>query len=153
MDFFFEDLPCTSEYSPKTDYDDSQRAEGSFDVLKANPSSVDFTGTREQHTSVDDISRKVQDLVEKVNENRNRDQKVMDNFQENVAAKVTEMFQQMKEHMFAVYEENSNAMQVKLQKLSEVLESCTELNKELMGAGQALASLREGLAISCAPEP
>lgn len=58
------------------------------------------------------------------------------------------MFQQMKEHMFAVYEENSNVMQVKLQELSEVLERCTELNKELTEAGQALASLREGLAIS-----
>lgn len=59
----------------------------------------------------------------------------------------------MKEHMYTVYEENSNEMQVKLQELSEVLESCTKLNKELMEANRALAGLREGLAISQTSEP
>lgn len=54
----------------------------------------------------------------------------------------------MKEHMYTVYEDNGNEMQVKLQELSEVLESCTKLNNELLEANQALASLRDGLAIS-----
>lgn len=54
----------------------------------------------------------------------------------------------MKEHMYTVYEKNSNEMQVKLQELTEVLESCTKLNSELLEASQALRSLREGLAIS-----
>lgn len=58
------------------------------------------------------------------------------------------MCQQMKAHMYAVFEANSNVMQVKLQELSEVLESCTMLNKELMEANQALRGLRDGLAIS-----
>jgi len=58
---------------------------------------------------------------------------------------VTEMCQQMKEHMYTVYEENSGEMQVKLQELSEVLESCSKLNQELLEASQALARLREGL--------
>lgn len=54
----------------------------------------------------------------------------------------------MKEHMYTVYEKNSNEMQVKLQELTEVLESCTKLNSELLEASQALRGLREGLAIS-----
>lgn len=58
---------------------------------------------------------------------------------------VTEMCQQMKSHMYAVYEGNSDEMQVKLQELSEVLDSCTKLNHELLEAGQALACLREDL--------
>lgn len=52
-----------------------------------------------------------------------------------------------------VYEENSNEMQVKLQELSEVLESCTKLNKELLEASRALTHLREGLAISQTSDP
>lgn len=59
----------------------------------------------------------------------------------------------MKEHMYAVYEANSNEMQVKLQELSEVLESCSKLSEELMEASQALTGLREGLAISQTSEP
>lgn len=61
---------------------------------------------------------------------------------------VTELCQQMKENMFAVYEENSNEMQLKLQELTEVLESCNKLITELMEASQALAGLRTGLASS-----
>lgn len=52
-----------------------------------------------------------------------------------------------------IYEGNSNEMQVKLQELSEVLESCAKLNEELMEASQALAGLREGFAISQTSEP
>lgn len=58
------------------------------------------------------------------------------------------MCQQMKENMYKVYEDNSDEMQVKLQELSEVLETCTKLNRELLEATQALACLREGLIIS-----
>lgn len=59
----------------------------------------------------------------------------------------------MKENMYTVYEENSNEMQVKLQELTEVLESCNKLIKELMEASQALAGLRADLASSSMPEP
>lgn len=63
------------------------------------------------------------------------------------------MCQLMKEHMYTVYEKNSNDMQVKLQEVSEVLESCTKLNQELLEASQALTGLREALAISQSSEP
>ena len=66
---------------------------------------------------------------------------------------VTDVCQQMKDNMYAVYEENSKEMQLKLQELTGVLESCTKLHKELMEASQALSSLREGMATSQGPEP
>ncbi|XP_026159379.1 synaptonemal complex central element protein 2 isoform X2 [Mastacembelus armatus] len=99
-------------------------------------------------SNIDGISRRAQELVEKINSSRASNQKVMDSFQEKLVAKVTEICMQMKEHMYTVYEENSNEMQVKLQELSEVLESCIMLNNELQDANEALASLREGLAIN-----
>ena len=69
-----------------------------------------------------------------------------------MSMQVTEFCQQMKEHMYAVHEANSCDMQARLQELSEVLESCNNLNNELLGASQALASLRQGLAPSHTPE-
>lgn len=39
-------------------------------------------------SSIDDISRRVQDLVEKINDSRTSDQKVMDSFQEKLVEKV-----------------------------------------------------------------
>ncbi|XP_050926767.1 synaptonemal complex central element protein 2 [Lates calcarifer] len=117
-------------------------------------SSVSISEIQEHHTSlsIDDIRRRAQELVEKTNNSRSADQRVMDSFQEKLVEKVTETCQQVKEHMYTVYEENSNVMQVKLQELSEVLERCTKLNSELLEATQALAALREGLAISQASE-
>lgn len=44
-------------------------------------------------------------------------------------------------------------MQLKLQELTEVLESCNKLIRELMEASQALADLREDLASSPMLEP
>lgn len=66
---------------------------------------------------------------------------------------VTELCQQMKENMYTVYEDNSNEMQLKLQELTEVLESCNKLITELTEASQALAGLRTGLANSSMLEP
>ncbi|KAK2815711.1 hypothetical protein Q5P01_026178 [Channa striata] len=83
-----------------------------------------------------------------MNNSRDNDQKVMDSLQEKLVAKVMEKCRQMKEHMYTVYEENNSEMQVKLQELSKVLESCTKLSDELLEANKALANLREGLAIS-----
>uniref|UniRef100_A0A3Q3BGW2 Synaptonemal complex central element protein 2 n=1 Tax=Kryptolebias marmoratus TaxID=37003 RepID=A0A3Q3BGW2_KRYMA len=99
-------------------------------------------------SSVDDISRRAQEMVEKINRSRTSDQDVMDGFQEKLTEKVTEMCRQMKEHMYALYERNSDEMQVKLQELSEVLDSCTKLNQELLEASQALTLLREGLGLT-----
>lgn len=39
-------------------------------------------------SSIDDISRRVQDLVEKINNSRTSDQKVMDSFQQKLVDKV-----------------------------------------------------------------
>ncbi|XP_072240007.1 synaptonemal complex central element protein 2 [Leuresthes tenuis] len=148
MDFFFDDLPSTSQSTPQKGHEDTQMSEDTdCDSSREKSSGVSVTDIQEQHSSssIDDISRRAQEMVENINHSRTSDQKVMDSFQEKIVEKVTEMCQQMKEHMYTVYEENSGEMQVKLQELSEVLESCSKLNQELLEASQALARLREGL--------
>ncbi|CAK6962917.1 synaptonemal complex central element protein 2 isoform X2 [Scomber scombrus] len=156
MEFFFDSLPSTSQSSPDNGREDSQMTEDTdHDSSRETSLSVSMTENQEQNTSssIDDVSTRVQKLVEKINHSRTSDQKVMDNFQEKLVEKVKDICQQMKEHMYMVYEENSNEMQVKLQELSEVLESCTKLNKELLEASRALAHLREGFAISQTSDP
>ncbi|XP_069022059.1 synaptonemal complex central element protein 2 [Embiotoca jacksoni] len=156
MDFSFEDLPSASQSTPKKDRGDSQTATEDVDgdSSREKSSNMSMNESQELHnsSSIDDISRRVQELVENINRSRSRDQEEMDGFQEKLVEKVTEMCQQMKGHMYTVYEENSDEMQVKLQELSQVLDSCTKLNHELLEASRALACLREGLTVSEAPE-
>ncbi|KAM4594096.1 synaptonemal complex central element protein 2 isoform 2-T3 [Fundulus diaphanus] len=151
MDFFFDDLPSTSMSTPKKGHDDSlMLGDTDHDLSRKKSSSVSMTEIQEQHSSsyIDDISKKAQEMVEKINHGRTRDQEMMNSFQEKLTEKVTEMCQLMKEHMYIIYEKNSNEIQVKLQELSEVLENCSKLNHELLEASQALASLRHGLDIN-----
>ncbi|XP_061579128.1 synaptonemal complex central element protein 2 [Cololabis saira] len=114
-----------------------------------------MTDVMEQQDSsnIDDISRRAEKMVENINHRRTSDQNVMDSFQEKLVEKVTEICQQMKQQMYTVYEENSDEMQVRLQELSEVLESCSKLNHELLEASHALVCLREGLAVNPSSEP
>ncbi|XP_020556623.1 uncharacterized protein LOC101157349 isoform X1 [Oryzias latipes] len=152
MDFYFDDLPSTSQSTPKKAQDDTQMEseDAEFNSSKDRSSNMSMCEVPEQSSSlgIEDISRRAQETVEDINHSRTNDQKVMDDFQEKLAEKVTETCRQMKEHMYTVYEENSDEMQVKLQELSKVLESCSKLNRELLEAAQALAFLREGLAMS-----
>ncbi|TKS69168.1 Synaptonemal complex central element protein 2 [Collichthys lucidus] len=157
MDFFFDDraLPSTSQSTPKSGHEDLQMTgNADHDSSGGKSPGVNMAEIQEQHTSlnIEDISRRVQDMLEKINSSRTSNQKVMDSFQEKFMEKVTEICKQMECHMYTVYEENSSEMQVKLQELSEILESCTKLNMELMEANQALAGLRESLARSQIPE-
>ncbi|KAK5610618.1 hypothetical protein CRENBAI_002402 [Crenichthys baileyi] len=156
MDFFFDDLPSTSMSTPKKGNKDSLTLDDTaYDLSRNTSSSVSLTEIERQHSSscIDDISKKAQEMVEKINHGRTRDQEMMDSFQEKLTEKVTEMCQLMKEHMYIVYEKNSNEIQVKLQELSEVLENCSKLNQELLEASQALACLRDGLDINQRSEP
>ncbi|XP_036951329.1 synaptonemal complex central element protein 2 [Acanthopagrus latus] len=153
MDFSFDELPSTSQSTPKSRHEASEMPED-HDSSGGMSSSMGMTDIQENTcSSIDDIRRRVQDLVEEINNNRTSDQKVMDGFEEKLMKKVPEMCQQMKELMYSVYEENSNKMEGKLQELFEVLERCTKLNMELVEANQALSGLREALAISQTPEP
>ncbi|XP_053466655.1 synaptonemal complex central element protein 2 [Ictalurus furcatus] len=97
------------------------------------------------NTRIDEIGKKAQDLIERINQNRAMDQKLMNSFEEKLMKKVSEMCQQMKEQMFEYYEKHSREMETKLTELSEVLERSSQLSMELQGASQTLAAINKGL--------
>ncbi|XP_061888989.1 synaptonemal complex central element protein 2 [Entelurus aequoreus] len=148
MDFFFDELPLHS--TQKVGCADPQM------VKETEPGpSVSRPDIQEENSNsiVNDISRRVQDLVQKVHDRRTSDQKEIEDFQETILEKVTEMCQQMKQDMYIAYEENSGVMEVKLQELTEVLERCSVLQNELMEASSVLANIRENLAIDQPSQP
>ncbi|XP_054897591.1 synaptonemal complex central element protein 2 [Poeciliopsis prolifica] len=156
MDFFFDDLPSSSLSTPKKGHEDSLMVEDTdCDLSRNKSSSVSMTEIQERRSSsyIDEISKRAQEMVEKINQERTRDQEMMESFQKQLTEKVAEMCQLIKEEMFTIYELNSNEIQVKLQELSEVLEKCSKLEHELLEASQALSCLKDGLDINQRPEP
>ncbi|XP_077381748.1 synaptonemal complex central element protein 2 isoform X2 [Festucalex cinctus] len=99
----------------------------------------------EENFGANDITRRVQELVEKIHNRRTSDENEIESFQQSLIDKVTEVCQQMKQDLCKVYEENNGEIQVKLMELTNVLEMCTKLHGELLEASQVLARLRDGL--------
>ncbi|XP_029015089.1 synaptonemal complex central element protein 2 [Betta splendens] len=157
MDFFSEvPSPSPDRSSHSIAHEDLQMTEDTDDDLLRGASSsgsmAELQGQCSRYritcsSKIEVISRTVQELVQQINSSRASNEKVMDDFQEKLVAKVTEKCQLLKERMYMVYENNSNEMEVKMQELYEVLERCTKINNELLEANRALASLREGLPI------
>ncbi|KAM9457618.1 synaptonemal complex central element protein 2 isoform 2-T2 [Clarias gariepinus] len=97
------------------------------------------------NTRIDAIGKKAQDLIERINQSRAMDQKLMNSFEEKLMKKVSEMCQQVKEQMFEYYEKHSQEMEMKLTELTEVLGRSSQLGMELQRASQTLAAINKGL--------
>ncbi|XP_028841074.1 synaptonemal complex central element protein 2 isoform X2 [Denticeps clupeoides] len=102
---------------------------------------------------IDEIGKKAQDLIDRINEGREMDQKVMRSFEDSLAKKLNEVCEDLKEQMFRQYEEHSLGMEVKLQELSEVLKRSSQLSIELQEASQTLSAINTDLQHSSNPLP
>uniref|UniRef100_A0AAZ3SF19 Synaptonemal complex central element protein 2 n=1 Tax=Oncorhynchus tshawytscha TaxID=74940 RepID=A0AAZ3SF19_ONCTS len=96
-------------------------------------------------STIEEIGKKAQDLIEQINQSRAIDQEIMTTFENKLMNKVSEVCQQVKEQMFSSYEEHGRGMEANLQELSEVLERCSQLSMELQGASQTLSAINNSL--------
>ncbi|TSK87518.1 Synaptonemal complex central element protein 2 [Bagarius yarrelli] len=94
---------------------------------------------------IDEIGKKTQDLIERINQSRTMDQNLLNSFEEKLMNKVSEMCQLVREQMFEYYEKHSRGMETKLTELTEVLERSNRLSMELQEASQTLAVINKGL--------
>lgn len=140
MDYSFDELQSTSESV-------SSRHDNSWTTVELSRGDSPNTNLAvpDKPIGIEEISNKVEDLVERINTSRASDQQVTDIFQQQLLEKVSEIYQQLKEQLYTVYDDNSNKMQEKLRELSQVLENCSRLNHELVEATQALACLRDSV--------
>ncbi|XP_037112946.1 synaptonemal complex central element protein 2 [Syngnathus acus] len=140
MDYFFGEAPASNS-SQNEGRDEDPRM---VDDSEASSSRNDT----EENSSSYDISRRVQELVDKIHNHRANDHKEIESFQQTIVDKVTEVCQQMKGDLYKAYEENSDEMQVKLMELTNVLDICSKLHRELLEASKVLTGLRDGLAVN-----
>ncbi|KAL0993020.1 hypothetical protein UPYG_G00102260 [Umbra pygmaea] len=96
-------------------------------------------------SSIEEIGKMAQDVIERINQSRALDQEIMTSFENKLMNKVSEVCQQVKEQLFSSYDEHSSGMEAKLQELSEVLVRSSHLNMELQGASQTLSDINNSL--------
>ncbi|CAL8302529.1 unnamed protein product [Merluccius merluccius] len=96
-------------------------------------------------SKVDELGRRAQELVERINQSRDEDQEIICSFQDQLLSKVGEVCQQVKEQLFSSYEEQSQGMEEQLQELSRVLERSSQLSCELQDVSNTLSVINTGL--------
>ncbi|XP_029912789.1 synaptonemal complex central element protein 2 isoform X2 [Myripristis murdjan] len=96
-------------------------------------------------SSIEEIGKRAQDLIERINQSRAMDQEIMADFESKLISKVNEVCQQVKEQMFTSYEEHSCGMEASLQELSEVLERSSQLSSDLQEVSHTLSAINTGL--------
>ncbi|XP_058624620.1 synaptonemal complex central element protein 2 isoform X1 [Onychostoma macrolepis] len=134
------------------DSNEHQSEDSGIGVSKTSTRSSPSNSTMEEagvlaptSSRIEEVGKKAQDLIERINERRAMDQHVMNSFEEKLIKKVSEMCQQVKEQMFEYYEQHSQGMEASITELSEVLERSSQLSMELQGASQTLAAINKGL--------
>ncbi|CAL8270743.1 unnamed protein product [Lota lota] len=96
-------------------------------------------------SNVEDIGRRAQELVERINQSRDQDQEIICHFQNQLLSKVGDVCQQVKEQLFSSYEEQGRGMEAQLQELSCVLERSSQLSSELQEVSATLSVINTGL--------
>ncbi|KAG5279021.1 hypothetical protein AALO_G00105250 [Alosa alosa] len=154
-DYFFESLPSSLQSSPKSRCHNPHQLEDADEGLDTDHETtaeksalavgLDDCPDQKISSRIDELEKRVQGVLGQINENRSNDQEMMINFQEKLSSEVSVVCQQMKDHMFSVYEENSQAMEARLTELSQVLQNCSRLLAELQGVSQDLSALNTGL--------
>ncbi|XP_030401701.1 synaptonemal complex central element protein 2 [Gopherus evgoodei] len=82
-------------------------------------------------SNIENLQRRTQQLIEKINENRKKDHTVMSNFRESLMLKVSSLAEKLEESMFLIYDRHNKQMQDKLQELSEIMERISQIQTEL----------------------
>ncbi|KAM4635534.1 synaptonemal complex central element protein 2 [Polymixia lowei] len=94
-------------------------------------------------SKIEEIEKRTQDLIEWINRSRTADQEIITGFENKLL--MSQACQQVREQMFASYEEHGHGMEDGLQELSEVLERSSQLSSELEDASQTLSAINTGL--------
>uniref|UniRef100_A0A8C3T5Z5 Synaptonemal complex central element protein 2 n=1 Tax=Chelydra serpentina TaxID=8475 RepID=A0A8C3T5Z5_CHESE len=82
-------------------------------------------------SNTENLQKRTQQLIEKINENRKKDHTVMSNFRESLLLKVSSLAEKLEEMMFLIYDRHNKQMQDKLQELSEIMERISQIQTEL----------------------
>ncbi|XP_067416448.1 synaptonemal complex central element protein 2 [Emydura macquarii macquarii] len=82
-------------------------------------------------SNIENLQKRTQQLIEKINENRKKDHTVMSNFRDSLLLKVSSLAEKLEEMMFLIYDCHNKQMQDKLQELSEIMERISQIQTEL----------------------
>ncbi|XP_059120448.1 synaptonemal complex central element protein 2 isoform X1 [Peromyscus eremicus] len=82
-------------------------------------------------SSIEILKKKAQELIENINESRQKDHALMTNFRDSLKMKVTDLTEKLEERMYQVYSHHSKIIQERLQEFTQKMAKISLLEMEL----------------------
>uniref|UniRef100_A0A7N4PTU3 Synaptonemal complex central element protein 2 n=2 Tax=Sarcophilus harrisii TaxID=9305 RepID=A0A7N4PTU3_SARHA len=81
--------------------------------------------------SIETLQKRAQQLIDSINESRQKDHTLMSNFRDSLKMKVSDLVEKLEERMYQIYDHHNKLIQDKLQEFSEKIEKINNLETEL----------------------
>ncbi|XP_036701920.1 synaptonemal complex central element protein 2 isoform X3 [Balaenoptera musculus] len=82
-------------------------------------------------SSIDILKKRAQELIENINESRQKDHALMTNFRDSLRIKVSDLTEKLEERMYQIYNHHNKIIQEKLQEFTQKMAKISHLETEL----------------------
>uniref|UniRef100_A0A8C5LTZ4 Synaptonemal complex central element protein 2 n=1 Tax=Leptobrachium leishanense TaxID=445787 RepID=A0A8C5LTZ4_9ANUR len=98
-------------------------------------------------TTLQSLQNRAQGLIDKINEERAKDQELMKSFNESLSMKVSEISQRLEDRMYNLYNQHNQLLQERMQELPEVIERIEVTHSELQAVCETIFNLYRKLSV------
>ncbi|XP_007103669.1 synaptonemal complex central element protein 2 isoform X2 [Physeter macrocephalus] len=82
-------------------------------------------------SSINILKKRAQELIENINESRQKDHALMTNFRDSLRIKVSDLTEKLEERMYQIYNHHNKIIQEKLQEFTQKMAKISHLETEL----------------------
>ncbi|XP_010611678.1 synaptonemal complex central element protein 2 isoform X1 [Fukomys damarensis] len=97
------------------------------------------------HSRIDILKKRAQDLIENINENRQKDHALMTNFRDSLKVKVSNLTEKLEDRIYQVYSYDSKIIQERLEEFTQKMLQISHLEMELKEACHTVESVYRDL--------
>ncbi|XP_055975668.1 synaptonemal complex central element protein 2 [Sorex fumeus] len=98
-------------------------------------------------SSIESLRKRAQDLIENINESRQKDHSLMSNFRDNLKTKISEMTEKLEEKLYQVYNHHNKIIQEKLQEFTQKMAKISNLEMELKQVCHTMENVYKDLCV------
>lgn len=98
-------------------------------------------------SSIDLLKKRAQELIENINESRQKDHALMTNFRDSLKIKVSDLTEKLEEKMYQIYNYHNKIIQEKLQEFTQKMAKISHLETELKQVCHTVETVYKDLCI------
>ncbi|XP_037674002.1 synaptonemal complex central element protein 2 isoform X2 [Choloepus didactylus] len=98
-------------------------------------------------SSIDILKKRAQELIENINESRQKDHALMTNFRDSLKIKVSDLAEKLEERMYQLYNHHNQIIQEKLQEFTQKMGKITHLETELKQVCHSVETVYKDLCV------